>query len=1428
MNRKILSWVMALCMILAIIPVPGVHDHALAEADHVHVWTQNGSGTYCTCSCGNRCSSIAVGVPNELKSYMNADGSMQVWLDRPCTTHASSGQGVKTPATMEEEPATCKEPSKKVYTADNYPDVTLVVTGTELADHDWMNYDGKCTVCEEQHAHTACGKGTCDVCNWYAAFNHPDNYPFNGHCDACGICLQESTDSAVGTNRENWWTMKSDETGHWQECNLGHAQDEKEEHKFDVNGACTECDYVAPKCEHPEGKQEYVSDGKGKHTMVCSICGENTLYNYYLNCDDQNPNDGYCDKCGYELYHYHSVGTPATCTKQAVCEICGEPYGEALGHEYAYTHIENTVYHKVYCSVCEEVIFSQWFCADEDNDHKCDKCGNVLSEHNFVAESDGNGKHTMKCDFCGITGTTSFCEDYTGDGLCDKCSYKLPVLPPHEHDYVSPMSNDDGTHTLSCNCGEKFTMNCGDYNGDRFCDSCGYEMMPPAPPHEHNYVAHNNNDGTHTLECNCGIAFDPMKCMDYSGDGLCDSCDYEMYHAGGTPTCTEQAICQNCGLPYGKTLPHTWQFNEEASTLNVEKKSFNIVIDCAECGKVYPIATNYNAKTEITQEGDCDTPELTKFSTSGSAWGVAFEIEKIVETKAATGEHNFEVVKSEPATCIMPAYYWYECTECDAEKNGEDPTGALAEHKYEVVKSEPANCIYPAYNWYECTVCGAEKNGEEGEATGIHVDGDNDYKCDVCGFVMGNPCDHEGKGTYTFTVEATCSAEGYVEVYCMGCEEVLSKKILEKNDNHVFYNGVCLLCGGIEEEVTCDHEGKGTYTFTIEATCSGEGLVQVICAACEDIISEETLEKNDNHVFYNGVCLLCGETDVCKHNYELVKEEPATCEVPAYYWYKCTECGDEMNGEDPTGALAEHKYEIVKTESATCEYPAYYWYECTVCGDEMNGEDPTGALAEHKYEVVKSEPANCIYPAYNWYECTVCGAEKNGEEGEATGIHVDGDNDYKCDVCGFVMGNPCDHEGKGTYTFTIEATCSAEGLVQVICAACEDIISEEILEKNDNHVFYNGVCLLCGETDECKHNYELVKEEPATCEYPAYYWYKCTECGEELNYEDKTGALAEHDYDVVREEAATCQYPAYKWYECTVCGAEKNGEEGEVNPNAHIEVIDEAVAATCTETGLTEGKKCSACGEVLVAQKEVAATGHSGQVTITPATCTEIGYGKGVCDICGETFFYQEIPVKGHTWDEGKVTTEPTIDAEGVKTFTCTACGETKTEAIEKLDHVHDYKAVVTAPDCNEAGYTTYTCECGDSYVADEVAALGHTEASANNAVAATCTTAGKEADTVCSVCGITISEGAAIAALGHAEETVAGKDATCTDNGLTAGSKCSVCGETVKAQEEIAAKGHSYTIHWEFNDAITEKYKVSTCTVCGHVHKEGPFECDH
>ena len=244
---------------------------------------------------------------------------------------------------------------------------------------------------------------------------------------------------------------------------------------------------------------------------------------------------------------------------------------------------------------------------------------------------------------------------------------------------------------------------------------------------------------------------------------------------------------------------------------------------------------------------------------------------------------------------------------------------------------------------------------------------------------------------------------------------------------------------------------------------------------------------------------------------------------------------------------------------------------------------------------------------------------------------------------------------------------------------------------------------------------------------------------------------------------------------------------------------------TCTEKGYTT-HTCR-CGDSYV-DDYVDALGHDfGEWTVTKAaTCTEAGE---------ET---RAVSALGHKWDDGVVTTEPTEAATGVKTFTCTVCGEIKTETIPMLEHTHNYAAVAKQPTCTEKGYTTYTCRCGDSYVDDYVDALGHDFGAWTVTKPATCTQEG-EHTRACSRCDAVETE--AIPALGHdfGAWTVT-KEATCTEEGERTRA-CSRC--DVAETEAIPALGHK----WDDGVVTTEPtatkdgVKTFTCTVCGETKTE-------
>ena len=118
----------------------------------------------------------------------------------------------------------------------------------------------------------------------------------------------------------------------------------------------------------------------------------------------------------------------------------------------------------------------------------------------------------------------------------------------------------------------------------------------------------------------------------------------------------------------------------------------------------------------------------------------------------------------------------------------------------------------------------------------------------------------------------------------------------------------------------------------------------------------------------------------------------------------------------------------------------------------------------------------------------------------------------------------------------------------------------------------------------------------------------------------------------------------------------------------HSETVIPAVKPTCTKAGNTEGKKCSVCGKILKATEVISALGHK--------------------------------------WDNGKITKQPTETENGIKTYTCTVCGNTKTESISLNDikDTDDQNEDADGVGVISADGTILTDTDGDMYlVADKI-----------------------------------------------------------------------------------------------------------------------------
>lgn len=742
---------------------------------------------------------------------------------------------------------------------------------------------------------------------------------------------------------------------------------------------------------------------------------------------------------------------------------------------------------------------------------------------------------------------------------------------------------------------------------------------------------------------------------------------------------------------------------------------------CSKC-KAYkyeyiaaPIGHDY-VKNKVTQEADCENPEITEFICSRYSNDPAedhcnsidsYKIKK--ETAPALGHdwkdngdgtatcqrdgcgethtHIWKKTGTVAATCTDTGKTEYTCTVC-----GQTKTTILKAlgHKYETVSTDDATCTTPKTVHKECTRCHDKKDETSGEALGHNWRTSSDKNSKTCIRCKTTHIHTWDEGKYS--VEPTCKDAGKKLFTCTDCGD--TKTVAVKSLGH-------------------DYQ----LVRTDPATCTTPAINHYACSRCEDTVDQEDKDhpalghdwkKNDDGMV---TCQRCGQTHEHKWNTEVISE--ASCTTDGVTRHTCSICGDTYDDVVKGG----HKWTYKKTGTNTSVCL------CTVCGKtkehdfsifsdkESEKKDPTCTKAG----MVVATCADCgrrrwVYdenrPAlgHDWKDngdgTATCQREGCGkshthtlDEGEVTkkpSCEEKGVKTYRCTEtnCNYTKTEDIAATGHNwdDGKITTEASCDHTGVKTYTCKTCGDTRTETIAMLE--HTWDEGevttkpsctekgirtyTCKVCKATktadiEATGHDYKVKDHKDATCTEDGYTTSVCKNCGDEKK---ETIKATGHDWNKGEVTTkATCTEAGVMTYTCNVCKETKT-EEIEATGHQHTEIRGKK-DATCTETGYTGDTYCKDCDTKLSDGKEIPATGHQNKEVRDKkaATCTKAGYtGDTYCKDCGELLKTgKETDALGHTWGKGKVTRKSTYTAAGQITYTCSRCGKKRVITTKKL-----------------------------------------------------------------------------------------------------------------------------------------------------------------
>ncbi|MBR1507556.1 MAG: S-layer homology domain-containing protein [Eubacterium sp.] len=475
-------------------------------------------------------------------------------------------------------------------------------------------------------------------------------------------------------------------------------------------------------------------------------------------------------------------------------------------------------------------------------------------------------------------------------------------------------------------------------------------------------------------------------------------------------------------------------------------------------------------------------------------------------------------------------------------------------------------------------------------------------------------------------IDSTCSEMGTKLFTCVRCNTTKNESIQKKPHNTYSLEAVAPTCtsDGLTEGKKCLDCGTVTVSQKVvnrlghdwdegevikEVSCTEDGIILYRCTRC-DSKEERIVTKHHDYQPIEGTYV-----------------EPSCTEGGKEADRKCTRCGDIIEG----GAINPLGHNEVTDDAVepTCTEPGLTeGIHCSRCKEIIKPQEEIKALG-HEEVIDDAVKASCTEP------------------GLTAGIHC---SRCKAIIKAQVENKPALGHDWDSGKVTKEVTCTEDGEKTITCNRCNETKKEII--KAAGHIE------------------EEIPPTEATCVKEGNTkGKKCSVCGEILDA-PKVISKTEHSWSKRGTciKAPTCTEEGIIIFSCSICN---NTKIEKMAPLGHDEIVSNPVEPTCTMPGLTEGRRCSRCYEVIKEQEEIPALGHD-EVTVdeVPATCAECGFTAYTkCNRCGENITEGTIieKTKGHIWDS-VIISEPTEIHTGLRRYTCRVCGETKEEVIPAIE----------------------------------------------------------------------------------------------------------------------------------------------------------------